>query len=202
MEEVLSMEARKTRIISASIALFIGAFCCASIQGKVQAPKLNDLIKHSDLIAEGRVTKIVVVRGVRIARLDLARVHKGSPTIKRLYLWASPTWVCDISGAELNESGLYFLTLVKDKQSTSGNAEFGHELDGVLQGDRLYTISWSGYGRLINKSGGMLQASDYVRFPRTVAVRYISTGDYSSVALVDARDIVWLIHTSRQRRGV
>jgi hypothetical protein len=196
------MGARKTRIISASIALFIGAFCCASIQGKVQAPKLKDLIKNSDFIAEGKVTKVSVVRGVRIARLDVARVHKGSPTIKRLYLWASPTWVCDVSDAELDESGLYFLSLVTEKQFTSANAEFGHELDGVLQGDRLYRISWSGYGRLINKSDGMLQASDYVRFPRTVAVKYVSTGDYSSVALVDARDIVWLIHTSRPRRGV
>jgi len=196
------MGARKTRIISVSIALFIGAFCCASIQGKVRAPKLNDLIKNSDFIAEGKVTKISVVRGVRIARLDVARVHKGSPTIKRLYLWASPTWACDISGAELDESGLYFLSLVKEKQFTSADAEFGHELDGVLQGDRLFAISWFGYGRHINKSDGMLQVSDYVRFPRTVAVRYISTGDYSSVALVDARDIVWLIHTSRPRRGV
>jgi hypothetical protein len=196
------MGARKTRLVSVSISLFIGAFCCASIQGKVQAPKLNDLIKNSDFIAEGKVTKISVVRGVRIARLDVARVHKGSPTIRRLYLWASPTWVCDVSGAELDESGLYFLSLVKEKQFTSGNAEFGHELDGLLLGDRLYRICWSGYGRMINKSDGMLQASDYVRFPRTVAVRYVSTGDYSSVALVNARDVVWLIHTSRQRRGV
>ena len=196
------MKARKIAISSVSIALFIGASCCASVYGRVQAPKLSDLIKNSDFIAEGKVAKVSDVRGVRIARLEVARVHKGSSTIDSVYLWTSPTWVCDISGADLNETGLYFLSLVTARQFNSENAELGHELESVLQGERLYSISWAGYGRFIKRGDGRLEASDYVRFPRTVAVRYLRTGDYSSVALVDLRDIVWLIHTTRPRRGV
>ena len=138
-----------------------------------------------------------MVRDVRIARLDVVRIHKGSPKIKTVYVWASPTWTCDISGANMNESGMYFLSLGTRKQLTSDRSEFGHQLESVLDGGPLYTICWSGYGRFINKGNGRLEASDYVRFPRTVSVRYVRTGDYSSVALVEPRDIVWLIYTTR-----
>jgi hypothetical protein len=195
------MEIRKAHLISTLIAISSGFLFCASVQGRVQPPKLIDLIKYSDLIAEGKVTTISVVRGVRIARLDVTRVHKGNPTIKRLYLWASRTWACDISGAELGESGLYFLSLARENQLWVDNADFGDESGNVLQGGRLYSISGSGYGRFIN-SGAKLKASDFVRFPRAVAVKHVRTGDYTSVALVDPGDIVWLIHTKRPRRGV
>ena len=119
-----------------------------------------------------------------------------------MYLWAPSTWECDISGADLNESGLYFFSSVTARQFNAESAEFGRELDRVLQGEALYSICWSGYGRFINKGRGRLEASDYVRFPRTVAVKYLRTGDYTSVAVVGAEDIVWLIHTSRRRRAV
>ena len=195
------MTTRPAVLFRASTLLMVVMICTASTQGKVESPRLIDLIKYSDCIAEGRVIKISVVRDVRIAELEVARIHKGSLSIKRVHIWASSTWACDISNAEPNESGLYFLTLWERKASNREQPEFAQELDDVLKGEKLYAITWSGYGRLVHQGDGRLRASDYVTFPRTVSVRYVRTGPYSSVALADARDIVWLIHTSRLRKG-
>ena len=188
----------KRAVTYASILWMVGVLCPAHLQAKILPPRLVDLIKDSDCIAEGKVIKISEIGDVRIAHLQVMRIYKGNLSNKTLYFRASKTWACDISYAELNESGLYFLI--------SLNRENLHqepqELQTVLGNDKLYSIAGSGYVRLIDNGGGRLQANSYVEFPRAVSVRYIKKGDYRSIALVDTRDIVWLIYINRHRARV
>ncbi|HEU4386568.1 MAG TPA: hypothetical protein VFV34_02140, partial [Blastocatellia bacterium] len=193
----LEMRINSALVFHVSILLIYGSVCPALVKAKILPPTLIDLIKNSDCIAEGKVIGISDVGGVRIAELEVSRIHKGNRSIKRLHFWASKTWACDISYAEQNESGLYFLTMLNRRESDGGHPEFAQELNAVLADEGLYSITWSGYGRLIRHGNGRLQASDSVRFPRSVSVTYIRNGDYSSIALVDARDVFWVVHTRR-----
>ena len=191
------MRIKSALVFQISILLVYGSFCPAIVSAKILPPTLIDLIKYSDCIAEGKVTSIFEVGEVRIARLEVTRIHKGNRSIKTLHIWASKTWACDIGDAQLNESGMYFLTLVNTRESNKGRPELAEELNKVLAGDRLYAITWSGYGRLINHSDGRLQVNESVRFPRSVSIKYVRSGEYSSVALADAQDIFWIVHTRR-----
>ena len=191
------MRIKTALVFRVSILLIHVSVCPALVKARISPPTLLDLIKNSDCIAEGKVIALSDVGGVRIAELEVTRIHKGDRSIKRLHFWASKTWACDISYAELNESGLYFLTLLNRRDSDRGHPDFEQELNGVLAGERLYSITWSGYGRLIDQGDGRLQANDSVRFPRVVSVRYVRSGDYTSIALVNAQDVFWVVYARR-----
>jgi len=68
-----------------------------------------ELVKHSDFIVIGKVQSVTRVETVKVAKIEVSRILKGSP-VSELYFLAQDTWMCDISGAEVDETALFFLS--------------------------------------------------------------------------------------------
>ena len=178
---------KKNAILLPALALLISSIYSPISQARIVPPKLLNMIASSDCIVLGKVVAISRSRDAQIAEVEVERVLKGDRTIKRLYFWATPTWACDISYAEQNESGLYLLVRVK--------AFLANEMPK----SPLYSITSSGYGRFVDKGRGRFEAPDLVRFPKNVAVRYVSKAQYVSAALVSRESILRLISTRNTR---
>jgi hypothetical protein len=114
---------------------------------------LADMIKYSDLIVVGKVVD-ARVQGKRVAELEVTRVLKGDPSLKRVRFYAAPIWACDISAAEQNEVGLFFLTndLLNDPKEK-------HPPYRDSEGVAVFFITHSGRGRMIFEH---IDGDDYV----------------------------------------
>lgn len=104
---------------------------------------LADMIKYSDCIVVGRVVN-AKVDGKHVAELGVTQVLKGDRSLKRVRFYAAPLWVCDISRAEENETGLFFLRRNFIDDPTE-NALSRSDRDG----EPIFFITHSGRGRII-----------------------------------------------------
>lgn len=112
--------------------------------------KLKDMIRRSEYVVLGKVSRVEVVDGVRLAEIEVGRTLKGNPGVTRLYYWASPSWSCDVSNAEVGEEGLYFLWNIDKEFSTPSEAhlQFLEKARPFTRGARIYLLEHSGRGRL------------------------------------------------------
>ena len=111
---------------------------------------LKDMIRRSEYVVLGKVSRVEVVDGVKLAEIEVGRTLKGDPGVTRLYYWASPQWMCDVSNAEVGEEGLYFLWNLEKELSKPSEAhlQFLEEARPFTQGARVYMLEHSGRGRL------------------------------------------------------
>jgi hypothetical protein len=70
---------------------------------------LEEMIQRSKYIVLARVARVKIVDNVKLAELDVSGVLKGDSGVERLYYWASPSWVCDVSDAQPGEEALFFI---------------------------------------------------------------------------------------------
>jgi hypothetical protein len=154
---------------------------------------LADMIKYSDFIAVGKVVN-ARVHGKRIAELEVTQVLKGDRSLKRVRFYAAPSWACDISAAEQDEVGLFFLTndlppqLSKEKHSPYRDSE----------GVPVFFITHSGRGRMIFKH---LDGDDYVyaynggevKFPGSLRYARYPTPENRLLGLIRLGDVLSFI---------
>src|SRR6185312_2723586 len=88
------------------ILVFIAVSPCFADAGTM---KLEDMIQRSEYVVLGKVSRVKVVDGVKLAEIEVTRTLKGDASVTRLYYWASPSWMCDVSDATAHEDGIYFL---------------------------------------------------------------------------------------------
>lgn len=91
---------------STTIAVVIGLLI-GDCLGKVAATSLRELADNADLIVIGRVTRVVQVKGVRVAEVQVANTIKGA-THSLVYYLAQPTWTCDTTGSVVGEETIFF----------------------------------------------------------------------------------------------
>jgi hypothetical protein len=109
--------------------------------------KLEEMIKKSDYIIVGKVTKVELIKGEKYAEVQVFETLKGNPNVSQIYYSASPSWICDSTNAEIGETALYFLrTSLAKGESVS---KLPKRLAALLQGEPLYGIEHSGRGRMI-----------------------------------------------------
>ena len=127
------------------ILLFISASPCFADAGTM---KLGDMIQRSSFIVLGKVSRVKVVDGVKLAELEVRRTLKGDPSVTRLYYWASPSWVCDVSDAKVYEEGIYFLWYPEVSKPSTEHMQFLKRAHSFTQGATVYLLEHSGRGRL------------------------------------------------------
>ena len=133
------------RIALLIIALFIFATPCLADAGSMT---LEDMIQRSKYIVLGKVTKVEMVGDVKLAELEVLRSLKGDPGSTKLYYWASPTWMCDVSNATLNEKGIYFLWDAEVSKASKQHLRFLQRAHPFTKGATIYLLQHSGRGRL------------------------------------------------------
>jgi hypothetical protein len=74
---------------------------------KVAPTTLKELTASADLIVVGKVTRVMNVKGVRVAEVKVATTIKGDAQ-STIYYLAQPTWICDTTGATVGEETLFF----------------------------------------------------------------------------------------------
>jgi hypothetical protein len=195
------MKARRFIPLVIVVALLVNLVCSPTVLARIILPKLSDLIQKADRIVLGKVTNISVIGEIQVAKLRVERVLKGDQGIAEIYFRATPTWACDISHAETNESGLYYFNrgrVLNPKNTAAKKSPRSEHPERILQGQPLYSITWDGYGRFVNEEQGKLSASVGVEFPESVRVKYVRRGKYHHVALVNPDDVFRLIHLNNK----
>ncbi len=94
-----------------------------------------DLLKGSQAVVVGRVTRIDWVEGVRVATAEVSQSIKGSR--KSVRFIAEATWACDTSDAVVGETALLCLTSFdarpyNTKRSLTGVFQLGHSGRGRI----------------------------------------------------------------------
>lgn len=125
------------------VALAAFASTCFAEAGTMS---LGEMIKSSDLIVVGRVSE-ARVGGQAVAELGITQILKGDPALKRVRFVAGPVWACDVSAAEDNEAGLFFL-----RRSFTDDPSERALPQSQSGGLPLFFITHSGRGRMIFKN--------------------------------------------------
>ena len=184
---------RSRLMIAAAMALLVGD--CPS---KVAPTTLQELAAHADLIVIGKVTRVIEVKGIQVAQVQVSNTLKGLPH-PTIYYLAEPTWVCDITGATVAEETLLFFNEYEfDPQPASmafvrpaGKAGtytiqngptpvgsfkeplgFRERINALVGSAHFWHLSWSGRGRMpIRSVQGMQYVTLWtadVRLPATI----------------------------------
>ncbi|MGH9968078.1 MAG: hypothetical protein ACREBG_09635 [Pyrinomonadaceae bacterium] len=127
------------------VLAFISISPCFADAGTM---KLEDMIQRSQYIVLGKVSAVKVVDGVKLAQIEVTRTLKGDPGITRLYYWASPSWVCDVSDAKVLEEGIYFLWYPEVSKPSKEYLRLLKRAHPFLQGATVADLVHSGRGRL------------------------------------------------------
>ena len=93
-------------------ALVLGAVLLLSASpaiAKVASVSLPELVQLSDQVVIGRVLRLHRVSGLQIAEVEVVETLKGDSRVSRVFFLAQPTWICDITEAEPEETALLFL---------------------------------------------------------------------------------------------
>lgn len=99
---------RKEMRIIITIVFLISLIVSAKIgYAKIGSVGIKDLIRHSEYIMIGRCQSITEIEGVKVAKVEVIKTIKGKET-NELYYLAESQWTCDISGAVIGETALYF----------------------------------------------------------------------------------------------
>jgi len=169
-----------------------------TLQAKVAPGVLRELVKTSDVIVVGKVVKLTNFEAGRVAELEVTRTIKGDSQLKRLHYWASPTWACDISDANQGETVLLLLSRAeKHLLADSSDLATRHplllnSLRKHLQGSPLFSINWSGGGRMVI-TDNLVERNGYIIYPDEikVAVRRSVRYGYRTFSLLE--DVIHFI---------
>ena len=104
---------------------------------------LADMIKYSDCIVVGRVVR-TKINGKNIAEIAVSQNLKGDSSLRRVRFSSAPLWACDVSAAEENEQGLFFL-----QKDPMGDPALRALPPGESDGVPLFFLAHSGRGRII-----------------------------------------------------
>jgi hypothetical protein len=160
---------RSCLMIAAMMALLVGE--CVS---KVAPTTLQELADHADLIVIGKVTRVIEVKGIQVAEVQVSDTVKGVPH-PTIYYLAQPTWICDITSATVAEETLFFFNQYEfDPQPASiafarpagqagtytvqnGPAPVGlfkeplgfrEQVNALVGSSHFWQVSWSGRGKM------------------------------------------------------
>jgi hypothetical protein len=146
-----------------------------TLHAKVMPIALSELVKESDAIVIGRVIKLTNFDDVRIAELDVIQTIKGDSQLTCLHYWASPTWACDTSTANENETVLLLLSRA-EKRLLSDASDFvkrhpasAKSLRNHLQNSPLFSITGSGGGRMVITEN-IVERNGYIIYPDEIKV--------------------------------
>jgi len=85
------------------------------VEAKVAAISFDELVRGSSVIVIARIESVkprfLKPLGDQFARATVLEVWKGPSELREVEFLASPTWMCDISGAEVGENVVLFLEL-------------------------------------------------------------------------------------------
>jgi hypothetical protein len=158
--------------------------------------KLKDMARRSAFIVMGRISRIELVDGVKLAEIEVVRTLKGNPGVTRLYYWASPTWLCDVSDGEVGEEGLYFLWNLDKHLSKLNQAhrQFLKKARNFTQGATIHLLEHSGRGRFKPKyidGEGYLYVHKHgdVIFPSSIKVVQRPDPKNTNLGLVRLEDV-------------
>lgn len=158
--------------------------------------KLKDMVRRSEFIVMGRVSRVELVDDVKLAEIEVVRTLKGHPGVTRLYYWASPTWLCDVSGAEVGEEGLYFLWSLDKHLSKPDRAhrQFLKKARNFTQGATIHLLEHSGRGRFkpkyIDGEGYLyVHKNGDVIFPSSIKVAQRPDPNDTGLGLVRLEDV-------------
>ena len=132
------------RIALLSILAFSSAGLCFADAG---TRKLEDMIQRSKYIVLARVSRVKLVDNVKLAELDVTCFLKGESNVTHLYYWASPTWACDVSDAQVGEEALFFLWYPELAPASKEHLRFLKRARPFTQGATIYLLEHSGRGR-------------------------------------------------------
>lgn len=130
---------------AAVIVAVAGAFFATPASAKVAPTSLAELAKRAAVILVGQVAAVHELGGSRVAEVELLRVVKGYVETSRVFVFAQPTWTCDIADARKGETALFFLA---DGREMKQSRQFWRELDRARGSAPFFMIEWSGRGRM------------------------------------------------------
>jgi hypothetical protein len=145
---------------------------------RVRTARIEELARFAEAVFIGRVEEVLELdqvrpesgdrrssaaiaslRSVPIARVRVERPLKGVATGQVVHYLAAPTWICDISGAELGERALFLLddTGWHQQLAPATRAELKRRTDSAP----VYSVAHAGRGRMPLRA---VQASEYATF--------------------------------------
>ena len=89
-------------MIAVALALFV-----SDCPAKVAQTTLKQLTERADIVVVGKVTRVIKIKGIQVAEVEVASTLKGLH-YPYLYYLAQPTWICDTTGATVGEETLFF----------------------------------------------------------------------------------------------
>ena len=151
----------------------IAGLMATACQSKVAPTTLEALTAKANLIVVGRVTKLITVKGIQVAEVQVERTLKGS-TLPSVYYLAQPTWICDTTKGTVGEEALFFFNEYKFDpelvsmafvRSTGGGrykvedgalptgafkepVGFHDEIRAITGPSSFFQVSWSGRGQM------------------------------------------------------
>jgi hypothetical protein len=153
----------------------VAMFVTVESWSKVAQTTLRELTASADLIVIGSVTKVIDVKGLKVAQVHVVTTVKGIPHATVYYL-AQPTWICDTTGATVGEETLFFFNeypfdphpasmpyvkpaggagkyTVEEGASPVGLAfkeptGFRERVKILVDGSSFWQVSWSGRGQM------------------------------------------------------
>jgi hypothetical protein len=160
---------------------------------------LEEMIQRSRYIVLARVARVKIVDNVKLAELEVSCVLKGDSDVSRLYYWASPSWMCDVSDAQPGEEALYFLWYPDlDVPRSKEHLRFLKRAYSFTQGATIYVLEHSGRGRFKPKlidGEGFLYVHKYsdVIFPASIEIVGHPDPKNPNLGLVRLKDVVSFI---------
>ena len=176
-----------------------GCFClifiailAVSAQAKVGPVPIEHMIKSSDLIVVGKVSKTHDVGGVEFANVEILQTLKSNPHTTLTYS-AERTWPCDMSDAVETETALFFFKTYEIGPSFRRNSEqavlFKESVAKIFNIDDLFRLAYDGRGRMpITLSGGErnLSINPSVIMPKGLGNGMTEIIDFTSKVLADS----------------
>lgn len=179
------MKASQTVIVNLLLIIVLAT----SITAKVLPSPFKEIIKDSDTIVLGKVTKVMECHqntffdNLKLAEFEVTQVIKGKPELTLLHFWASPTWACDISNAQDGQTLLLMLNqndtrLLETSTFSNENQILASHLREYLQGRPIFSIAYSGGGRMVVENN-LIDRNSHITYPQNFKVMERRQAEYS-----------------------
>lgn len=128
------------------VLLVLAVFAAQQVgRAKVPSVSVAELARQADCIALARVDGVRTIDGLKVAKVALRKVWKGSFRGGNVYIVAEPRWTCDTGTAMPGETVLLFLQRAKHPVVDRG---FWRKPPVHVRLSPLFFIAHSGRGRM------------------------------------------------------